>query len=124
MKYDTHLDQHLAVAHDVASRSDVDEIISDVHDLSEHLEIHLNDVIQYAVREINSKIDNTPKFCMITLRFGRWSTKAGNLFVHERVYTNTGRWTPICLTYFRHVGCEPCSYTPNSYEKVGGDDVK
>jgi hypothetical protein len=44
---------------------------------------------------------------MITLQLGRWCHKAGRLFIHERVYTNTGKWTPICITHFRHVGSEP-----------------
>ncbi len=44
---------------------------------------------------------------MITLQLGRWCHKAGRLFIHERVYTNTGKWTPICITKFRHIGSEP-----------------
>ena len=109
---------------DVALRSDVEEVISDVHNLKENLEDQLNEVIEYSIHEISSRIDDIPKFCMITLHFGRWSTKAGYLFVHERVYTNTGRWTPICLTHFRHVGSVPCSYILNSAEKVGESDAR
>lgn len=49
---------------------------------------------------------------MITLQLGRWHHKAGRLFIHDRVYTNTGKWTPICVTHFRHVGSEPVPPPP------------
>lgn len=41
---------------------------------------------------------------MIILNFGKWTSKAGYLFVYERVFTNTMKATPICIMRFRHVG--------------------
>ena len=44
---------------------------------------------------------------MILIRFGLWCSKADNLFVYDRVYTNKGKPTPIVVVHFRHVGAPP-----------------
>lgn len=44
---------------------------------------------------------------MIIIKLGTWCHKAGNLFCYDRVYTNTGKPTPIVIMRFRHVGVPP-----------------
>lgn len=44
---------------------------------------------------------------MLILKLGKWCHKAGYLFCYDRIYTNTGKWTPLCLMRFRHVGEQP-----------------
>ena len=44
---------------------------------------------------------------MIWIKFGSWCHKAGSLFVYDRVYTNSGKPTPIVVVHFRHVGAPP-----------------
>ena len=45
---------------------------------------------------------------MVVIRFGNWIHKATNLFVYDRVITNKGNLTPLCVRKFRHVGVFPC----------------
>lgn len=44
---------------------------------------------------------------MIWIKFGSWCHKVGNLFIYDRVYTNSGKPTPIVVVRFRHVGAPP-----------------
>lgn len=44
---------------------------------------------------------------MPVVMFGKWCSKAKKWFLYDRVYTNTGKWTPICVMRFRHVGRMP-----------------
>ena len=44
---------------------------------------------------------------MILIRLGSWCSKADNLLVYDRVYTNKGTPTPIVAVHFRHVGEPP-----------------
>ena len=50
---------------------------------------------------------------MVVIRFGKWISKATNLFVYERVITNKGKLTPLCVKKFRHVGRYPGSVEQN-----------
>ena len=45
---------------------------------------------------------------MPIIMFGKWSHKAGYVFLYDRVFTNTGKALPICIIHFRHVGESPC----------------
>ena len=44
---------------------------------------------------------------MIIIYFGKWVSKATNLFVFERIVTNKGKETPFVVMHFRHVGEYP-----------------
>ena len=44
---------------------------------------------------------------MLIIMFGTWCHKAGYLFLYDRIYTNTGKWTPIVVVRFRHCGKSP-----------------
>lgn len=34
---------------------------------------------------------------MIVIKFGRWNYASLKRFTYERIYTNTGKWTPFCI---------------------------
>lgn len=41
---------------------------------------------------------------MIPLRWGKWSSSSGSMFVWERLYLHGWKWTPLCrvrLRYFK-----------------------
>ena len=60
---------------------------------------------------------------MIWIKFGSWCHKAGSLFVYDRVYTNSGKPTPIVVVHFRHVGAPPLDKTSKLNNDTLGEFV-
>ncbi len=40
---------------------------------------------------------------MICIRFGRWDSKSGCMFLYERLYHRGYKWTPLCRVSFRYL---------------------
>lgn len=40
---------------------------------------------------------------MIILCFGKWSSRAGSIFLIERLYLYGYKWTPFCKISFRYL---------------------
>ncbi len=40
---------------------------------------------------------------MIWIRFGKWDSHAGRVFLWERLYHHGYKWTPLCRVSFRYL---------------------
>lgn len=43
----------------------------------------------------------------VVIRFGTWVHKAGRIYCYDRIFSNSGKPTILCVKYYRHIGYVP-----------------